>query len=172
MTPDRTSRFTCLNPDLVWVGHCHDRTLRKARKSSNKTQIVYLGPCPYTGSLRSPWRFQTKNLLRSIHIFLCMFGTQQRVVEKVVENGHVVRDIDMSLIRPNPGQFLIQGLNRNVPFVATNMSPKTLQSVFQQTRQQQPKRTYRKKATSSSSSHKRKLGKKKGFKKTVTRKKK
>ena len=101
-----------------------------------------------------------------------MFSTQQRVVEKVVENGHVVRDIDMSLIRPNPGQFLIQGLNRNVPFVATNMSPKTLQSVFQQ----QPKRTYRKKATSSSSSssssHKRKLGKKKGFKKTVTRKKK
>lgn len=91
-----------------------------------------------------------------------MFSTtQQRVVEKVVENGHVVRDLDMSLIRPNPGQFLIQGLNRNVPFVATNMSPKTLQSMFQHPT------THARKHRKNSSSRR-----KKGFKKTSTRKKK
>jgi hypothetical protein len=92
-----------------------------------------------------------------------MFSTQQRVVEKVVENGHVVRDLDMSLIRPNPGQFLIQGLNRNVPFVATNMSPKTLQSMFQHPTTHRKNRKHRKNSSSR---------RKKGFKKTSTRKKK
>lgn len=52
------------------------------------------------------------------------------VVEKVVENGEVLRDVDYATIRHGPNQFVVQGFNRDVPFVLTNMSPQALQQVY------------------------------------------
>lgn len=86
--------------------------------------------------------------------------SSQRVVEKVIENGEVLRDIDYSTIRHGPNQFIVQGFNRSVPFVITNMSPQSLRSKY-------GKKNKKSKKTQKSKS------KNKGFKKkTSTRKKK
>jgi hypothetical protein len=57
----------------------------------------------------------------------------QHVVEKVVENGQVLKDVDYSTYRHGPHQFVVQGYNRNVPFVLTNMTPQALRRVYRQT---------------------------------------
>lgn len=54
----------------------------------------------------------------------------QRFVERIVENGQVVRDLEFTTFRPSAEEFLIQGYNHNVPFVATNMTPEALQKVY------------------------------------------
>lgn len=54
----------------------------------------------------------------------------QHVVEKVVENGKVLQDVDYAIVRHSPNQFVVQGFNRNIPFIMTNMSPQALQKVY------------------------------------------
>ena len=56
----------------------------------------------------------------------------EHVVEKVVENGEILKDVDYSTVRHGPNQFVVQGYNRNVPFILTNMSPQALQKVYKQ----------------------------------------
>jgi hypothetical protein len=51
------------------------------------------------------------------------FQTQQRFVEKVVENGHVLKDLDYTTFT-NGNQFVVQGYNGNRPFLLTNVPAK------------------------------------------------
>ena len=51
------------------------------------------------------------------------FQTQQRFVEKVVENGHVLKDLDYTTFT-NGNQFVVQGYNGNRPFLLTNVHAK------------------------------------------------
>ena len=77
----------------------------------------------------------------------------EHVVEKVVENGEVLRDVDYATVRHGPNQFVVQGFNRNVPFVLTNMSPQALQKVY---RRNQKSRTAKKGFKNKTHSQKRK----------------
>jgi len=67
------------------------------------------------------------------------FQTQQRFVEKIVENGHVLKDLDYATFT-NGNQFVVQGYNGNRPFLLTNV-PQQPQPQQQQPQQQQKKKT-------------------------------
>ena len=79
----------------------------------------------------------------------------ERVVEKIVENGMVLQDVDYATVRHGPNQFVVQGFNRNIPFILTNMSPKALKKVYKK------KPTTRKRFKKSNTTQKKKKKKKK-----------
>ena len=90
---------------------------------------------------------------------------QQRVIERVVENGQVLRDIDYTVIKHGPNEIVVQGYNRDVPFVATNMSPVSLRKIYRRGTTQKKK----KKNTNKKNKNKKKTDKvfkKKSVKKT------
>jgi hypothetical protein len=54
------------------------------------------------------------------------FVQQKRVVERVVENGQVLRDVDYTVTKHGPNQIVVQGYNRDQPFIMTNMTSSAL----------------------------------------------
>ena len=68
------------------------------------------------------------------------FQTQQRFVEKVVENGHVLKDLDYTTFT-NGNQFVVQGYNGNRPFLLTNV-----QQQQQQAKKKKPNTTLRRRS--------------------------
>ena len=70
------------------------------------------------------------------------FQTQQRFVEKVVENGHVLKDLDYTTFT-NGNQFVVQGYNGNRPFLLTNVQRQQQQ---QQAKKKKPNTTLRRRS--------------------------
>jgi len=75
----------------------------------------------------------------------------ERVVEKIIENGEVIKDVDYATVRHGSNQFVTKGFNRNIPFILTNMSPKALQKVYKK------KPTTRKRFKKSNTTQKKKI---------------
>jgi hypothetical protein len=61
------------------------------------------------------------------------FLQQKRVTQRVVENGNVLKDVDYTVIRHGPNQIMIQGYNRDQPFIMTNMSASALRKKYKKT---------------------------------------
>ena len=72
------------------------------------------------------------------------FQTQQRFVEKVVENGHVLKDLDYTTFT-NGNQFVVQGYNGNRPFLLTNVQQQQQQQQ-QQAKKKKPNTTLRRRS--------------------------
>ena len=82
------------------------------------------------------------------------FLQQKRVIQRVVENGNVLKDVDYTVIRHGPNQIMIQGYNRDQPFIMTNMSASALRKKYK-------KKTTKKKTPKKKSHKKNKSNKKK-----------
>jgi hypothetical protein len=69
------------------------------------------------------------------------FVQQKRVVERVVENGQVLRDVDYTVTKHGPNQIVVQGYNRDQPFVMTNMTSSALKKRFVDKKKKKKKQT-------------------------------
>lgn len=72
------------------------------------------------------------------------FVQQKRVVERVVENGQVLRDVDYTVTKHGPNQIVVQGYNRNQPFVMTNMTSSALKKQYNDKKKKKTEKKHKK----------------------------